>query len=88
MAEGLQRGAKDFVEDFYNNFGDLLDYIPYKSAEVSLPLEAFLRFNVEADREIFSAVKFEDVVYGGEKSINLKSLIEMATEWLPNYLEL
>lgn len=85
MISELQRGAREFVQEFYDNFGHLLQYVPYKSFEVSLPLEAFLRFGAETDGGIFSVVEFDDAVYGGDKSINLKEIIDMATEWLPDY---
>lgn len=85
MIEELQRGAEDFVNEFYITFGTVLEYIPYKSLEISLPLEGFMRFNVEEDREVFADVKFDDVVYGGESNINMKEILEMAMEWLPKY---
>lgn len=85
MISELQRGAREFVQEFYDNFGDILQYVPYKSFEVSLPLEAFLRFGAETDGGIFSVVEFDDAVYGGDKSINLKEIIDMATEWLPDF---
>lgn len=88
MAEQLQKGASDFVQDFYDNFGEVLEYIPYKSIEVSLPLEGFLRFSEEGDRSIFYLVNFGDKVYGGENSINLKEMIDLERAWLPNYLEI
>lgn len=88
MINDLQKGAQEFVQEFYDNFGSLLQYVPYKDFEVSLPLEAFLRFGTGTDGDIFSVVKFDDAVYGGDKSINLKEIIDRATEWLPNYTDL
>ena len=87
LIETIHKGALDFVKEFYHNFGEVLDYLPYKFAEMALPMEGFLRYNNDDDRTIFSDVKFDDVLYGGERAINLKELVELASEWLPNYAE-
>lgn len=87
LIQTIQRGAVDFVEEFYGNFGELLEYVPYKSGEMALPLEGFLRYSNDADRLMLSEVKFDDVLYGGERAISLKELIELALEWLPKYAE-
>ena len=87
LIETIHKGALDFVKEFYHNFGEVLDYLPYKCAEMALPMEGFLRYNNDDDRTIFRDVKFDDVLYGGERAINLKELVELASEWLPNYAE-
>jgi hypothetical protein len=85
LIEQIQNGAVDFLEEFYDNFGTVLEYIPYKSTEMAMVMEGFLRYSNDVDRALFSKVKFDDVLYGGEREINLKEIVDLALEWLPDY---
>lgn len=71
----MQNGAREFLEDFYGNFGDLLAYVPYKSFEVSLPLESFYQYGLERDKEFIYSAKFDDMVFGADRCMELKNLV-------------
>ncbi len=70
----LQKGAIQFAEDFYKLYGGSLRDLPFKSLEVSLPFEGFLRHASNEDMKIFDESFFEDEVYGGHKEISVKAL--------------
>lgn len=71
----FQKGALQFVEDFYRLFGDFLSDVPYKPFEASLPLEGFLRHACKEDLRIFDGAFFEDEVHGGKTKIPVKELV-------------
>lgn len=81
----LQQGALDFVQQFLEKFYDYKDEIRFKSQEVSMPWEGYLRFLSEADSEIFRAMDLEDKVYAGAAKMNLLWMIEERLKWLPDY---
>lgn len=71
----FQKGALQFVEDFYSLFGDFLCNVPFKPFEASLPMEGFLRHAGKEDLRIFENAFFEDEVHGGETRIPVKDLV-------------
>lgn len=71
----FQKGALQFVEDFYGLFGKDLCDMPFKPFEASLPLEGFLRHAGKEDLGIFDESYFEDEVHGGKTRIPLKDLV-------------
>lgn len=81
----IHEGALDFVKEFYDNFYKYREEITFKSQEVSLPWEGFLRFISRSDSQIFSSVYMEDKVFAGEYQMNLADMIEQRLEWLPDY---
>lgn len=84
-AELIQHGAIDFLKCLYSLFCDDFLYFTFKSHEVSLPLEGFLRYASEEDLKMFGEVKFDDAVYGGEKEMNMERMIRDRLKWLPDY---
>lgn len=60
----LQKGALDFVQDLLCRFGDLLEDIPFKSQEASIPFEQFMRAMPESDLQGFSGAYQEDYITG------------------------
>lgn len=84
-AEIMQHGAVDFLKKFYGLYRDEIDYVTFKSHEVSLPFEAFLRYATKIDLEMFREVKFEDAVYGGQVEMNMERMIHDCLKWLPEY---
>lgn len=85
ITELIQQGALDFLKDFYEMFIEVWDVISFKSQEVSMPFEGFMRYICPQDRELFNTVIFEDEVWGAEKKYNLKVLTEEEVKWLPKY---
>ena len=71
----FQKGALQFVEDFYDLFGNDLRDVPFKPLEASLPLEGFLRHAGKEDLRIFDEAYFEDEVHGGKTRIHVKDLV-------------
>lgn len=81
----LHEGAIQFIKDFIGYFRDYLDYISFKSYEVSMPFEAFLRISTGKDLQIFEGSYFEDKVYGRHDSINIAKYIENYYKSVPVY---
>ena len=67
----MHQGAEDFARDFYGYFGNYLDYLPFKSQEVSLPLEGYLREANQNDRKLFENFYSDDRIYGRNDAINI-----------------
>ncbi len=72
----MQTGAINFAKDYLNYFAEYIDYIPYKSQEVSLTFEGMLINSKNLDRQIFKASYFEDLVYGARDKINIYDFID------------
>lgn len=81
----MHKGALDFVEEFSNNFIDFMDYVTFKSYEVSLPFEAFLRIAKGKDIQIFEGSYFEDKVYGRQDAINISEYMKSQYRSLPQF---
>ncbi len=81
----LHEGALQFIKDFSGYFRDYLDYTMFKSYEVSMPFEAFLRIPTGKDLQIFESSYFEDKVYGRQNAINIARYIENYYKSLPQY---
>lgn len=71
----IQDAALDFVRDFGRVFDGFMEWIPFRSQEVSLPFEGFLCGACYMDRKIFAASYFEDQVYGADENINIETFI-------------
>nr|WP_302641430.1 HAD-IA family hydrolase [uncultured Agathobaculum sp.] len=84
IIQTMQRGALDFVEQWYENFGAFEDYIPFKAHEVAMPFEGFLRCARDVDMRVFSASYFEDLVYGARDQINVYRFIRDERNCLPD----
>lgn len=69
--EKVQSSAIQCVENFYDLFGDFLDFIPYKSFEVSMTFEGMLGFMNKTDREIFADSFMADKIYGRNPNFNV-----------------
>lgn len=67
----IHQGVEDFARDFYGYFGKYIDYLPFKSQEVSLPLEGYLREANQNDRKIFENLYSDDRIYGRNDAINI-----------------
>lgn len=85
IAKAMQEGCLDFLKIFYHLFGSSMKYVGFKSQEVSLPFESFLRFGAVNDKDIFSNVSFEDTVYAGKNNFKMQKMIEDCIQWLPDY---
>lgn len=84
-AKLLQAGCLNFLKTFYRLFGDYIQYVGFKSQEVSLPFESFLRFGAVNDKDIFADVLFEDKLYAGKDDFRMQKMIEDCIQWLPDY---
>lgn len=71
----IQEAAMEFVEDYFQLFGTVLDFIPFKPQEVSFPFEAFIR-KPSKGNTIFSQCYFEDKVYGASEATNMQEFLE------------
>lgn len=74
-AGAIQDAALQFVKDFHGLFDGYEDIITFRSTEVSLPFEGYLRASRCFDRKIFAASYFEDLVYGAAENINIEEFI-------------
>ncbi len=81
----IHRGALQFIDDFVAYFGDHLDHVTFKSYEVSLPFEAFVRLPKPVDLQIFEGSYFEDKVYGRHEMINIAKFMTNQFNSLPHY---
>lgn len=72
----IHEGALQFIRDFCRNFRDYREFLPFKSYEVSLPFEAFLRLSKAKDLQIFEFSYFEDMVYSRTKQLNIAKVLE------------
>lgn len=81
----IHKGALDFIREFRCNFADYMDFITYKSYEVSLPFEAFLRMPKGKDIQVFEGSYFEDNVYGRQDAINISSFMQNQYRILPQF---
>lgn len=71
----IQQGAINFTRDYIRVFGNYMEYIPFKSQEVSLVFEGMLINAKDFDRRIFKASYFEDLVYGARDKINIYEFV-------------
>lgn len=85
IIDDIQRGAIDFINEFYQTFHEYLEIVSFKSQEVSMPWEGFLRFHNKADRKIFESMELEDEVFMGEQYMNIANMLEERIKWLPDY---
>lgn len=71
----IQKGSLDFIDDYLEEFSEYIDYLPFKSHEVSLSFEGMLINSKDNDRKIFNSSYFEDLVYGARDKINIYNFI-------------
>jgi len=71
VVTAMQKGALLFMNDFLETFSEYIAYLPFKSHEVSLPFEGYLRHTTEIDSKVFLASYFEDMVYGARHNLNI-----------------
>lgn len=64
LIKEIHKGALEFINDFYALFNDCLEYIPFKSYEVSLPFEGMLEDISDKDRMMFEKTYSGDEIYG------------------------
>lgn len=67
VTRALQRGALDFVSDYYKFFGDCLKDVPYRRTDMTVLFENYMHFAKTTDRKIFNCVEFEDDLGMGKK---------------------
>lgn len=72
VIQSIHNGAIVFAEEFLTTFSKFMNEIDYSPEEVSYPFEGFLMNPCEMDMHIFSASYFEDMVFGGNCSINIE----------------
>lgn len=85
ILKSIHQSALEFVLDYLKMFSEYLDYVSFKSFEVSLPFEAFLRNINELDLKMFSGAYFEDRVYGGNGYINVAEFMKNKFYLLGDY---
>ncbi len=73
----VQKAALQFVRDFTHTFLEYEAYLPYSPFDVSMPFEGYLRRLSDADRKIYGASYFEDLVYGASRNINIDEFLNM-----------
>lgn len=67
----MYEGVDDFVNIFFECFAEYMEYIPFKSQEVSLPFEGFLREATENEYMAFQNCFSDDKIYGKNPAINI-----------------
>lgn len=75
IIDTVQKAALQFVKDFTNTFREYEAYLPYSPFEISMPFEGYLNRLSYADRKIYSASYFEDLVYGASRDINIEEFL-------------
>ncbi len=61
----IQRSALDFISDFSDTFGDVMDKMYTRGVDISLPFEYFVHTLGEVDAAMFSCIVFEDELWSG-----------------------
>lgn len=70
----MQKGALDFVQDFEECFSNTEVVHLFRNFDASLPFEYFMNLSLEADRNIFGCITFEDDTFAGGQ-------IKLVDEW-------
>lgn len=81
VVEKIQSAALEFLDDYLATFSGYLDYLPFKSHEMSMPFEGFLRLHRDADRKIFTGSLFDDFTGGSTERIDLYNVARSDTMW-------
>jgi HAD superfamily hydrolase (TIGR01549 family) len=71
----IQDSALDFCEDFMEIFEKHLSCMQIYYTELSMPFEGFLHAVTNADRKLFEASYFEDVIWGNKTKIKISEHI-------------
>ncbi len=79
----MQKGAMDFISDWYGTFATNIEMIPYKGQEASLPFEGFLRNINKVDLEMFSDTYQEDYYTGKPMTYHWGMYYQMLMKHLP-----
>lgn len=74
MSTIMQNAAMDFINDMVDTFGEDIKNLYYQKEYLSLPIMAFINSSLDVDRNIFSAIIFED-------DVRLNKSVDMVTEW-------
>lgn len=56
----MQKAAIDFVKDMVETFGKDIENLPYRFYDACMPLEYYLHFATNPDRDLFAGTLFED----------------------------
>lgn len=75
VIDTIQKNALQMVLDFKNVFKKYIEYVSFRTTEVSLPFEGYLRNSSYLDRKIFAASYFEDMVYGACGRIKIEDFV-------------
>lgn len=67
ITELVQDSAMEFVSDMVNIFGDELELLYFRREDASQPLEYYLQYGKQIDRNIFATLIFEDDLGEGKK---------------------
>lgn len=67
----MQSAALDFVKDMVQIFGQDIRHLPFRYMDACLPMEFFLHYSREMDRDVFGASYFEDDLGEGKSKIRI-----------------
>lgn len=82
VIDTIQKNALKMVKDFTCIFNGYMEYLPFRSTEVSFPFEGYLRNSSYLDRKIFAASYFEDMVYGACNKIKIEDFINRTIPYM------
>ena len=82
MVDTIQKNALQMVADFKNIFKKYIEYVPFRTMEVSFPFEGYLRNSSYLDRKVFAASYFEDMVYGANDKIKIEDFINQTIPYM------
>lgn len=82
VVKSIEKGTLDFMEDFFESFGEYLDELDFSPIEASYGFEGFIRHFSNVDLHIFSSSYFEDEVYGAQTQINIEEFLKNQTHVL------
>lgn len=71
--ELMQRGALDLNLDFWKAFSEYTSFLDFRITDIMRPFEIYLLNMRKIDYKAFSASYFEDKVYGGADSLNVRN---------------
>lgn len=80
----MQKGALDFISDYLEDYGEFKE-AGFRYHEAAMPFEAFIRYCSLYDRAIYDNVLIDDELWGGRRDIDLKELMEIRLNKIPEY---
>lgn len=81
----MQKGALDFISDYLEDYGEFKEEAGFRYHEAAMPFEAFIRYCSYYDRAIYDNVLMDDELWGGRRDIDLKELMEIRLQKIPEY---